>query len=49
MALVDYSITPHYKSDHHESKQIEQVVSYFKEHDTPYKALQDGDVIIVKK
>jgi len=46
MGLVDFAIAPHYRSDHPESAAIETVVDYFKEHDIPYKALQDGQVIL---
>lgn len=45
--LYDYSIAPHYDSDHPESKAVDDVVAYFKEHDMPYKTLRDGEVIVV--
>jgi len=45
--LYDYSIAPHYRSDHHESDAVEDVVAYFKEHKMPYKPLRDGEIIIV--
>jgi dipeptidase E len=46
MGLVDFSIAPHYRSDHPESAAVEQVVDYFKQHNIPYKTLQDGQVIL---
>lgn len=45
--LYDYSIAPHYDSDHPESAAVEDVIAYFKSHKMPYKALRDGEVIIV--
>ena len=44
--LFDYSFIPHYKSDHHESKYVEDVVNYMIEHKIPFIALEDGEVII---
>lgn len=47
MGLVEYSIAPHYRSNHPESPAIEETVKYFKENGMPYKALSDGQVVIV--
>lgn len=47
MALVDYSIAPHFQSDHWESAAIDGVVKYFEEHGMPYRALRDGEAIII--
>ena len=47
LGLVDYSIAPHYRSDHHESERIEKTVAYFKEKNLPFKTLRDGEVIVV--
>lgn len=47
MSLVDYSIAPHYQSDHHESADIDRVVTYFLHHSMSYKPLRDGEVIVV--
>ncbi|MGA8475880.1 MAG: Type 1 glutamine amidotransferase-like domain-containing protein [Candidatus Cybelea sp.] len=48
MALVPYSFVPHYRSNHPESAAMEKVVEYFKEHQMPYRALRDGEVLIVE-
>jgi dipeptidase E len=45
--IVPYAIAPHYKSDHPESADIDKVVVYFEEQSMPYKALRDGEVIVV--
>lgn len=46
LGLVEYSIAPHYKSNHKESAFIENVVKYFEEENIDYRALRDGEVII---
>jgi dipeptidase E len=47
MGLVTYSIVPHFKSAHWESERMNEVVKYFEDQGMPYKALRDGDVIVV--
>jgi dipeptidase E len=47
--LIDYVIAPHFKSDHPESLMIDDVVKYLEEHDTPFKTLHDGEVIIINE
>jgi dipeptidase E len=42
--LYDHSIVPHYVPDQPES---EMAVAYFKKHVMPYKALRDGEIIVV--
>ena len=48
MGLVDYSIAPHYRSDHPESDDTEKVVAYYEAHKVPYRRLRDGEVIVVE-
>lgn len=45
--LLDYTPVPHYKSDHPESADIDNVVDYMVEHALPYRTLHDGEVIVV--
>lgn len=47
LELVDYSIVPHFRSDHWESTAIEGVVRFLDEQDMPYRALRDGEAILV--
>lgn len=47
LGFVDFSIAPHYKSDHPESAMIDKVINYFKENKMPFKALSDGQAIII--
>jgi dipeptidase E len=47
LGLVDYSIVPHYKSDNSESEAASKVVEFMVENKMPFKALRDGEVIII--
>jgi dipeptidase E len=47
LGLIDYAIAPHYKSDHPESESIDKVIEYFSEQKIPYRALHDGEAIIL--
>lgn len=46
LGIIDYLPVPHYRSDHPESADMENVVSYLKINNLKYKTLRDGDVII---
>lgn len=46
LGLVSFSIVPHYRSDHPESLQNEEVVAFFIEHKIPFIVLRDGEVYI---
>lgn len=46
IGLLDYLICPHYKSDHKETKMIDDVVAYMQKNNLLYKTLRDGEVII---
>jgi dipeptidase E len=47
LGLVDFSIAPHYKSNHPESPMIDKVVEHMIDRKIPHRVLRDGDVIIV--
>jgi len=47
LGILDYSVAPHYRSDHPESEDIEKCVEYFKANNIPYKTLRDGEAIVV--
>ena len=47
LGLVDYGIVPHYRSDHWESERIEEVVRYCTAEGIPFRAIRDGEVILV--
>jgi dipeptidase E len=45
--IVPYAIAPHYKSNHPESKMIDDAVDFFEANNITYKALRDGEAVIV--
>ena len=47
LSLINYSVIPHYKSNHPESELINKVVDLYKTNNTPFKTLRDGEVIIL--
>lgn len=49
LGIIDYSIAPHYKSDHPESFKVDKTVEYFIKNNMPFKTLRDGEVIIKEK
>lgn len=46
LGLVDFYIVPHYGSDWF-GDEAERMADYLKEHKLPYKALKDGQVVVV--
>lgn len=48
LGIINYSIAPHYKSDHPESGNVDKEVEYFIRHKISFKTLRDGEVIIRK-
>lgn len=47
LGLIDFSIAPHFRSDHPESQKMNFVVDYFLNHAVKFVALGDNDVIIL--
>jgi len=45
--IIDYSVVPHYQSNHPESDKMETVVEYMKNKEIPFRTLKDGEVIVV--
>jgi dipeptidase E len=45
--IIPYEIAPHYQSDHPESAGIDKVVAYYEDNKISYKALQDGEAIVI--
>jgi dipeptidase E len=46
LGLIDYSIAPHFRSDHRESQKINVVVDYYLNNMVKFVAMTDNDVII---
>ena len=47
LGYFDYIFLPHYKSNHKETKLIDDSIEYCNKNNIKYKTLRDGDVIIV--
>jgi len=48
LGVFDYSFMPHYDSDHPESELIDAEIKRCEENNWPYKALRDGEVLIIE-
>ncbi|MCH1625673.1 Type 1 glutamine amidotransferase-like domain-containing protein [Ferdinandcohnia quinoae] len=48
LRILNYVIVPHYKSDHRESIIMNRAIEYMIENKTLFKALRDGEVIIIE-
>ena len=48
IGLLDFSIAPHYQSSHPESQAVDQVIDYYRNHNRTFKALRDGEALIVQ-
>jgi dipeptidase E len=46
MGLVDFSIVPHYRSDHPETGSAETAATFMKQNGLKFKAMSDGEVFI---
>ncbi|MPM51629.1 Peptidase E [bioreactor metagenome] len=47
--IIDFAFAPHYKSPgHKETELVEKTIEYYKKNNIKYKALHDGEVIIMK-
>jgi dipeptidase E len=47
LGLLPYAIAPHYRSDHPESADVEKMVHYLIDHHMLFRALRDGEAIVV--
>jgi dipeptidase E len=45
--LLPYAVAPHYRSDHPESPAIEALMHHFIDHHIPFRALRDGEAIVI--
>ncbi len=48
LGFVDFAFMPHWDSNHPESALIEKEITYCIEHGIPYKAIRDGEVLIME-
>lgn len=49
LKFLNYTLLPHYNSNHPESYKINEELQYCKAHNIPYRTLRDGEVIIINK
>ena len=47
LSILDFCIAPHYKSDHPESHLVDKAIEYFLDNKILFKALRDGDVLVM--
>jgi dipeptidase E len=47
LGILDFSIAPHFESNIAESKQASDMVAYFEKYGMPYRALREGEAIVV--
>ena len=48
LGFIDFRFVPHWNSNHPESVDIDKEIAYCKENNIPYKAIRDGEVIIIE-
>ncbi len=48
LGLTDFAFLPHWDSDHPESAAIAEEIEFCKREGIPYRAIRDGDVLIVE-
>lgn len=47
LGFIDFAFMPHWDSNHPESEAISKEIEFCKENNIPYKAIRDGEVIII--
>ena len=47
LGLVDFAFMPHWNSDHPKSADIEKEIEYCRQSKIPYRAIRDGEVLII--
>lgn len=47
LGILDYSVAPHYKSDHYESEDVGKCVEYLIDNHILFRALRDGEAILI--
>ena len=48
LGLIDWQFAPHFDSDHGESEDINKEIAYYKKYGMVFRALKDGEVIIIQ-
>ena len=48
LGLIDFSVIPHYQSNHPETDSANPIIQYFVDNKVPFRIMSDGDVIIIE-
>jgi dipeptidase E len=48
LGLIDFSVIPHYQSNHPETDSAEPVIQYFVDNGITFRTMRDGEVIIIE-
>lgn len=48
LGFIDFAFMPHWNSDHPESADVDKEIAECKKNNIPYRAIRDGEVIIVE-
>jgi len=48
LGIINYAFLPHWDSDHPESEDIDKEIIFCQENGIPYKAIRDGEVVILE-
>ena len=48
LSLIDFSVIPHYQSNHPEADSAEPVIQYFVDNGITFRTMRDGEVIIIE-
>jgi len=48
LGILNYSIVPHFESNHPESEAAGRSAAYLKEQNIPFRTLRDGEVIVIE-
>ena len=47
LGLVPYSVAPHFRSDHPQTREIDDAVIYWQLHGLPFRTLRDGESLVI--
>ena len=48
LGLIDFSVIPHYQSNHPETDSADLVIQYFVDNGITFRTMRDGEVIIIE-
>ena len=48
LGLIDFSVIPHYQSNHPETDSAKPIIQYFVDNGITFRTMRDGEVIIIE-